>query len=55
MNFESITIIPQTVNVGNTFLITVKVQESTYKRLNKYVHSFLEKFTHKQLGQDLNE
>lgn len=50
---ESVSITPQTVNTGQQFLLSVKVQVSTYERLKNWIHSKLAKFTHKNLAEDL--
>ncbi len=53
MNFENITITPQTVNTNGKFVISVKIQENTHETLKGFIHSFLARFTHKKLGNDL--
>ena len=53
MNYESITITPQTVNTNGYIVISVKIQENTHETLKAYIHSFLSRFTHKKLGNDL--
>lgn len=50
---ESISMTPQTVNTGQQFLLSVKVQVSTYERLKNWMHQQLAKFTHSNLSNDL--
>lgn len=50
---ESISMTPQTVNTGQQFLLSVKVQVSTYERLKNWMHQQLTKFTHHNLSNDL--
>lgn len=50
---ESVSLTPSEVTVGGQFLISVKVQVSTYERLKTWTHSLLSKFTHKNLAEDL--
>ena len=52
---ESVTLTPSEVYVGGQFIVSVKVQVSTYERLKKWTHDFLSKFTHKNLAEDLLE
>lgn len=53
IKIESINLTPSEVKVGGQFLISVKVQVSTYERLKTWTHSLLFKFTHKNLAEDL--
>lgn len=53
INIESVSITPNTVKTGEQFLLSVKVQVSTYERLKSWIHSALKKFTHKNLKDDL--
>ncbi len=53
VKIESITLTPSEVKVGGQFIISVKVQVSTYERLKTWTHSLLSKFTHKNLAEDL--
>ena len=53
VKIESISLTPSEVYVGSQFLISVKVQVSTYERLKTWTHSLLSKFTHKNLAEDL--
>lgn len=55
INIESVTVTPKRAVTGEKVLITIKVQESTYGRLQKFVHRFLARFTHKQLREDVIE
>jgi hypothetical protein len=55
MNFVSASITPQSVNTGDYFVLSVKIEEGTYERLKRYIHGFLARFTHKQLSNDLLE
>lgn len=41
------------VRTGQQFLISVRVQVSTYQRLRTWIHEKLKKFTHKNLAEDL--
>ena len=50
---ESVAITPSTVKTGQQFIISVKVQVSTYERLKTWTHRMLQKFTHKNLKDDL--
>jgi len=50
---ESVAITPSTVKTGQQFIISVKVQVSTYERLKAWTHNLLKKFTHKNLKDDL--
>ncbi len=49
---ESVALTPSIVKTGQQFIITVKVQVSTYERLKTWTHSLLKKFTHKNLKED---
>jgi len=53
MNFESITITPQTVNTNGSFIISVKIQENTHETLKAFIQGLLSRFTHRQLSKDL--
>ena len=53
VKFESATITPNQVRTGQQFLISVRVQVSTYQRLRTWIHEKLKKFTHKNLAEDL--
>ena len=53
VKFESATITPNEVRTGQQFLISVKVQVSTYQRLRTWIHEKLKKFTHTNLAEDL--
>ena len=53
VNIESITLTPSEVTVGGRYIISVKVQVSTYERLKVWTHKLLMKFTHKNLAEDL--
>ena len=53
VKIESVKLTPQTVSCGEPFLISVKVQVSTYERLKAWTHRKLAKFTHKNLANDL--
>ena len=53
VKFESTTITPNEVRTGQQFLISVRVQVSTYQRLRTWIHEKLKKFTHKSLAEDL--
>ena len=53
VKFESATITPNEVRTGQQFLISVRVQVSTYQRLRTWIHEKLQKFTHKNLAEDL--
>ena len=53
VKIETVNLTPSVVNVGGQFLISVKVQVSTYERLKTWTHSLLSKFTHKNLAEDL--
>ena len=53
VKFESAVITPNEVRTGQQFLISVKVQASTYQRLRTWIHEKLKKFTHKNLAEDL--
>ena len=53
VKIESVTLTPSEVKVGGQFIISVKVQTSTYERLKTWTHSLLSKFTHKNLAEDL--
>lgn len=53
VKIESITLTPSEVTVGSQFIISVKVQVSTYGRLKSWLHNQLSRFTHKNLAEDL--
>ena len=53
VKIESISLTPSEVRTGGQFLISVKVQVSTYDRLKTWLHSQLSRFTHKNLAEDL--
>ena len=53
VKIESVALSSSTVNTGETFIISVAVQVSTYERLKNWLHSQLQKFTHKNLRDDL--
>ena len=53
INIESVTLNPSEVKVGAQFIISVKVQVSTYERLKTWTHELLTKFTHKNLAENL--
>ena len=53
VNIESVTLTPSVVTVGGQYIISVKVQVSTYERLKVWTHKLLMKFTHKNLAEDL--
>ena len=53
VSIESISITPGEVATGGQFIISVKIQVSTYERLKTWLHSQLSKFTHKNLAEDL--
>lgn len=53
VKIESISLTPSEVKVGGQFIISVKVQVSTYERLKAWTHSLLSKFTYKNLAKDL--
>ena len=53
VKIESVKLTPQKVNCGQTVLISVKVQVSTYERLKAWTHRQLARFTHKNLANDL--
>lgn len=53
VKIESVKLTPQTANCGQTVLISVKVQVSTYERLKAWTHRQLARFTHKNLANDL--
>ena len=53
INIAEVSITPQTVSVGKSFLLTIEVQLSTHDRLKEYEHGTLSEFTHKELEQDL--
>ena len=48
----SVSVSPQTVNAKGSFVISVKVEECNYSRLQKFTHKILSKFTHKNLSRD---
>ena len=50
---ESVAITPSTVKTGEQFLISIRVQVSTYERLKSWTHKLLQKFTHENLKDDL--
>lgn len=50
---ESVAITPSTVKTGQQFIISVKVQVSTHERLLDWTHKALQKFTHRNLKEDL--
>lgn len=53
INIESVSLTPSEVTVGGQFILSVKVQLSTYQRLRAWTHAQLTKFTHKNLAEDL--
>ena len=54
IKFESVSISPSnTVQTGQQFLLSVRVQVSTYERLKSWMHRQLTKFTHRNLAEDL--
>lgn len=53
VKIETVTLTPSEVKVGGQYLISVKVQVSTYERLKAWTHKLLSKFTHKNLAEDL--
>ena len=53
INIESVSITPSTVKTGQTVLISVGVQLSTYERLKNWTHKQLSRFTHDQLAKKL--
>lgn len=48
LNFKSVTM-PNVVKTGETFIISVEVELSTYERLKLWVHSRLKAFAHNDL------
>ena len=50
---ESVALTPNIVNVGEQFVISVKLQPTTYERLVRWTHTQLAKFTHKNFAEDL--
>ena len=50
---ESVAITPSVVKTGQQFIISVKVQVSTYERLKAWTHNLLKKFTQRNLKEDL--
>lgn len=54
VKIESVSISPSnTVTTGQQFILSVRVQVSTYERLKSWLHQQLKKFTHKNLAEDL--
>ena len=53
VKIESVNLTPAVVMVGEQFILSVKVQVSTYERLKRWTHTLLSKFTHKNLEEDL--
>ena len=48
LNFKSVTI-PKVVKTGETFIISVEVELSTYERLKAWLHGKLKVFAHNDL------
>lgn len=53
VGIEKVSMTPSEVMTGNQFIISVKVQVSTYERLKAFTFAELRKFTHRNLKNDV--